>query len=154
MKPSDPARKRHVIDPPDPSWVPLRAAPFLFQTSLGTPGPFVLRPAPQKSIDEFVQQQVRCHDVLGCGVDRHSYCLVIKYPVAAPDGDGWAADEVYPYDVRQQYMSPDGIMRPGCEDIVAAIESVWDRLVVGFRRAVTRGYCRVNRPGFVGGCLV
>jgi hypothetical protein len=95
MKPSDPARKRHVIDidPPDPSWVPIRAAPFLFQTSLGTPGPLVLKPAPQNAIAEFVQKQVRCHDVLGCIVDRDSYCLVIKHPVATPDGDGWTADE-------------------------------------------------------------
>lgn len=125
------------FDRPHGSWVPIRHAPFRYQ-SLSRP----LRSSrvEQRETDEYVRSSVKDPLIVRCAVYWENDCFLITY---CDDEVETRLSYVFPHEVREVFRSDDGGILPGCERLVGQIESVWTEMERRFRSALTKGHCRL-----------
>jgi hypothetical protein len=137
------------IERPDPSWIPLRKAPFHFQAVYlrlhhipRPPHPWLLS---LELIDAAVKQMITDASIIKCEVDREEYGagFLLFY-------EDWAPD---PYDekaiartIEHNFVEPFALPEHWKHDqarLADQIASAWQIMEVRFRRALKAGHCRL-----------
>ena len=135
-------------DPPDPSWAPLRHAPYRLQAvpqrliGLRLQPPRLLE---RDEISDFVNTAISGTDIVKCELNEAGTCLVVTWKTESYDStsndiydEEYPADLV-PYDFRKLYHSPD----EQTDDLIRKVEAAWAEMERRLRIAITNSLCHV-----------
>jgi Helix-turn-helix domain len=126
---------------PDPSWLPLRHAPFQYQAN---PNPLQGSKLSPAQIDNFVRLNTRNSEIIECTIDRDAMCFAVSFSSGNTENEAELEHEYFaPYEVRRKSELISGEIQEGREQLVAQVETVWTKMEERLRSAVRRGQCRI-----------
>ena len=155
MAPRKPARSNAEYqgavvrpDAPDPSWVPLRLAPYRLQAILERS--VGLRPRPPRllerdEISDFVHTAISGADIVKLELNEAGTGLVVTFKTAGYDDiteeacDTEDTGELVPHELRSHYKEPN----EETEDFIRKAEAAWQEMEVRLRLAITHSFCHV-----------
>lgn len=135
-------------DPPDPSWAPLRHAPYRLQAvpqrliGLRLQPPRLLE---RDEISDFVNTAISGTDIVKCELNEAGTGLVVTWKTEGYDStSNETYDEEYPadlvpYNFRKLYHSPD----EQTDDLITKVEAAWAEMERRLRIAITNSLCHV-----------
>ena len=132
----------------DPSWIPIRFAPFHYQAVFvphrsGMPFFVGAHRLPEDFIDAVVLNNVKEQSITACTIDRGPFQFMVEDSRIAYNDWMSVHRHFDPFDVRQQLRSSDGTINPHNKHLVEQVEAVWTTMEIRFRRAHQYGHCRL-----------